>query len=612
MKRFASLFAFMLFVMPVMASAQNIGDLLKGGLGRLSKEYLYGRLAKMIGDDAPIASSANEIFPTVGILPGTAFNPDRSCRSLNAQLHLSTNGTVLLPPGDYSIPVTLCCMKHSASSPAGHRYLLARLKGRRAKVITMLNARSSGTELSYQQIQTLSWSLQSGASYDDLTVGQRSIVDRLLPDYKKQIAKSHLDEIISLVNKIAPLLGLGSFEQVLHSGKLGNTGKMIEEFMQFRSTMIAQGDNFDSLARMFITPGHSDAPGGSEHTPFSRINPRVYGRVITSGGAGSTGELQIRVLALPGHTQSNASSALKYCPNPTATPATVDITNIVGEPQNSNIQPLTLLPQKQPDIDLCNYSKLLEGQSPEEQELRKKLYRELLGVMERLANYRENFLNNFKVVDIFPDSYFNTTRAEMDKIANGERTYPVEKMQEMLAFYDAFEYNRQKADTGNINDIEPHWRDYYNSANQIQNYGNTTMSDIIRLTEAGSKAHIDYDLPRAIRQTFDSRPNQSITADDLKQEFDASEDIFADALQGTLDDLYQAASKQGVGALSGFVSPDLMGTFAKWMGKKKDIINQRKEAWKRAFDGKQLPTGDKPQPLHNEESLLKDSQRICP
>jgi len=230
-----------------------------------------------------------------------------------------------LKPGDYNIPVDLFCMKQRASSPSGHRYLLAPLKGKMAEVITALNARAVGTGIPRQSLQVLSWNIQGGMKYEEMSSENRQMVDRLLPDYKRRLSRSLLEEIEITYNQLAGVAGLPSLNSAL--GRLGDVGKTINSFRQVRSDLIRHGDDYSSLARLFITPGNSNARGGSANTPWSKISDRIYGRMVTEGNVSSPGEIQLRVL-------------------PTSTsPVEINITSLVAEPQNSNIQPLTASPK---------------------------------------------------------------------------------------------------------------------------------------------------------------------------------------------------------------------------------------------------------------------------
>lgn len=306
-------------------------------IGSQGEKQLIKAVAQQLSEGAPIVPSGDSLFPTVTTLPGAEFKPSERVQSVVQQLASSQDGSVLMQPGDYSIPVTLYCMKQSASSPPGHRYLLAPLKGKQVAAITALNSRAPKARLPYATIQVLSWNLQAGRKYDELSKDQRKIVDDLLPEYKQSISRNQLEAVIATYNKFAPAIGFPSFQQALEEGKLGEVGKTLLGIQQFQSTLANSTDN-GSLVRLSIPPSPpSNQRGGPENTPWSRISPQVYGRMFTFGNAGSTGQLQFRVLASPNQPQG----------------INVPLTSLVSDPQNVWIQPLTMSPQpedEKPDL----------------------------------------------------------------------------------------------------------------------------------------------------------------------------------------------------------------------------------------------------------------------
>lgn len=341
-------------------------------LDNLVKGEIYKALANVLAEQEPIVSSANKVFPTVDSLPGGAFRPRGVSVFLNKQIRTSVDGTVMLAPGDYTIPVDVFCMKHSASSPSGHRYLLARLKGKMADVITALNSRSVGSGISHQQLQVLSWNIQAGMKYEAMSPDNRAIIDKLIPDYKSRMSQGFLETVESQYNQFR-FANLPSFNSVLD--RLGDVGNIVKQYRQFSSNLRQYGGDYNSLSRLLITSGESNARGGVNNTPWSKISDRVYGRMVTEGNAATPGELQLRVL--PDFTSSiyrkdvlvasnnltNTSSQNQISSRLIATKSgsKVDITNLVADPQNSNIQPLSMSPKDKHPCDdnkiITNYDK---------------------------------------------------------------------------------------------------------------------------------------------------------------------------------------------------------------------------------------------------------------
>ncbi len=322
----------------------SIGDVLKGAVSDQLIKTLGGTLTK----ESPIASSSEALFPTVSQLPGRAFNPQPMPPTLMSQIRRSADGSVTLSPGDYRIPVNVFCMKVSAHSPAGHRYLLAPLKGKSADIITALNARSAGTSIPHSQLQVLSWNLQAGMKYEELTPELRTIVDQLLPDYKSRLSQSFYERIESTWSNLSGTIpGLPSMNSAV--GRLGKVGQTIVTLRQTRETLMRYGNSFESLSRTFVLPGQANTPGSSVNTPWSQISPQVYARLVTQGTYADPGELQVRVVNAGSIGlqlgQRVASTSLAGTLNLAAVPIKVPLAGLVGDPQDTSVQPLSMSPK---------------------------------------------------------------------------------------------------------------------------------------------------------------------------------------------------------------------------------------------------------------------------
>ena len=325
----------------------SVEDLLKGAIA----DQAVKALGSTLTTEAPIESSSQATLPTVNSLPGKAFKPNAMPTTLLAQLRTAADGAIALQPGDYRIPVNVFCMKVSAHSPAGHRYLLAPLKGKWADIIVALNARSAGTTIPHPQLQVLSWNLQAGMKYEELATEQRAIVDQLLPDFKPRLSRSFYEQIEATWSQLSGTVpGLPSLDSSL--GRLGNVGSAIVTLRQTRDTLMRYGNNFEALSNAFVLPGQTTASSDGANTPWSQISPRVYARLMIKGTYADPGELQVRVMAeapvgwrdrrlvattdLAGLDLANVNLA--------ATPVKVPLAGLVGDPQDSSVQPLSMSP----------------------------------------------------------------------------------------------------------------------------------------------------------------------------------------------------------------------------------------------------------------------------
>lgn len=304
-----------------------------GFIDDMLKREALKQLAKQFGQEAPTISSADAVFPTVPTPPGQAFTPRTAPPSVWTQLATTPDGSVKLAPGDYQFKVWSCCLKqHNAHSPAGHLYILAPIKGKRAAMITALNARAAAASVPGWQTQHLSWDMQAGLHYDQLPENEQAIVDKYLSDYKDSLSGSQLDRVKGTYDKYAPKIHWPRFDQALSGGQLGDVGKSVLELEQFQTLLL--NSNSAAGVSSLIDRAPSDATGGAANTPWSQVNDRVYERIYTAGTAEGYATLQTRVL--PDASSNDAAGQ----------PADVPISSLEGEPQNDHIQPLSIQPVK--------------------------------------------------------------------------------------------------------------------------------------------------------------------------------------------------------------------------------------------------------------------------
>ncbi|MBW4590134.1 pre-toxin TG domain-containing protein [Aetokthonos hydrillicola Thurmond2011] len=330
-------------------------------LGGAIQGEVYKSLANTLGESAPIVSSAKAVFPSAESLPGEPFNARNNAVENAERLILLPDGSAVMAAGDYAIPLDVYCMKHHASSPNGHRYLLAPLQGKRAGVISALNARSVNYGVARSQLQVLSWNIQAGMKYEEMTPENRAIVDHLLPDYKKQLSRNFLEQVEATYNSVAP--SVSGMPSSLNAAldQLGDVGKVVRSFREVQATLRQHGNDYATLSGLLVSSnaGRTDngyQQGGETNTPWSKISDRVYARVVTQGNYSSPARLQLRVL--PANHRADASFE-----NPTTMATTkagksnaavikadsavvrLNVTNLVADSQSTGIQPLSLSPQ---------------------------------------------------------------------------------------------------------------------------------------------------------------------------------------------------------------------------------------------------------------------------
>jgi hypothetical protein len=291
---------------------------------------------KFVGDQLPIVLSPSDAYPTAD-LPGAPFAP-RTAPNILSSLRASTDGTVALPPGDYAFNVDVFCMKASAHSPSGHRYLVAPLHGAAADIFRALNSRAPSYGINHFALQVLSWDVQGGLAYDAMQPAQRAIVDKVIPDFRSRLQGDVLTRIQAQFDQVTSKVpGMPSFDDAL--SRIGPAGQAVLQMQTLRQEMAQPPPTFAQLAQELVPVFPLEA-GGAGPTPWSVYSDRVFVRFVTSGNFATPGTYQVRVLP----AQLVSSAALIGLGSPQA-PAPVPFANIVNNPGTSSVQPLTQGPQ---------------------------------------------------------------------------------------------------------------------------------------------------------------------------------------------------------------------------------------------------------------------------
>jgi len=254
------------------------------------------QLAPYIVEQTPIKLDPVELYPTVDALPGAPFAPAASAQSaaiasIIQQLRGSNTGTVSLAPGDYAIAVRLFCMSHSRPARSPLAFVLGPMRGKRAPAIIAMNSRASSTPYQFSPMQTTSWTIQGGLGYTDFPAQPRSVVDALIPDYKGLLASNTLDDIQGKWSSLSSAIGGPSLDSIL--GQLGCAGQLVFELRDWRSQIIGQANDFNSLSRTFAPIQAADV--STLDSPWAVISPTMWMRLVTRGHYGDIGTLQLRV-----------------------------------------------------------------------------------------------------------------------------------------------------------------------------------------------------------------------------------------------------------------------------------------------------------------------------
>ena len=294
------------------------------------------QLSKYVKDNAPITLDWGDLYPTSADLPGPAFIPRDAYRATLAQYRQSPSGAVTLPPGDYALHVLVFCTHGgvqrlgSAQARWHEQFALGPLRGQRAEVLTALYARSAVQGVPYYPTQQVSWDITNGLKYGDFPDSQRTLFDRLVPEYRSAVGGSQLEQIQDKWRSLsASFPGLPTLDQSLND--LGSVGQTIRELQRSREVILQNSRDFDAEVRQLapIVAGPADAAVAPQS--WSKLSDLVYARMLVPAdyhGIGSTTTLEVRVLPATG----------------IATPAVLPVGKIIAYPNCVSCQPLTLEP----------------------------------------------------------------------------------------------------------------------------------------------------------------------------------------------------------------------------------------------------------------------------
>lgn len=279
---------------PSLPGVPSVPDVKQAAKGALSNE-LIKEFGSWFNVNRPVYVSGNDVLRTVAALPGGPFHPASRAATRALFTHRSS-GTIQIPPGDYNISVVTYCMGHHNQGPWRDKFLLAPIRGAWSDIVVALNYRAYGSRFSAPQIQTLSWALQAGMNYGEMSSTTRQIVDQLLPEFKSRLQGDFYERARDEWNAIASKVpGAPGFDGALN--QLGDVGKSLQTLRQARDQIIANANDFNALVGQLTTVGNGRPPSPMAVTPWSILTPGIYARLRTRGTLLTPGVVQLRVTA---------------------------------------------------------------------------------------------------------------------------------------------------------------------------------------------------------------------------------------------------------------------------------------------------------------------------
>lgn len=278
------------------AAAQNPLDILKKNAAaeeaKLKTEALTKSMGSILDNQLPLKLDANSTYPTVATLPGAPFHP----------LVLTLNSAQLdqpLPPGDYIIQIFAYCTEYSVHRPgAGTAYELAPIQGKAAGAITNLLWRGNLQGRPPQQLQAVSWAIQSGLRYSQMPKTYQTVIDAVIPDYKGQLDGDFFSNLqdryagMSKGTKLPPL-------ETLLAG-MGKSGQLALSAERQRAAL-QRANTTDQIREQVLFQGQDAGvimPTKAQNGPWTvRVPNLVYLRyTIVGGNMAGNNTMEIRIM----------------------------------------------------------------------------------------------------------------------------------------------------------------------------------------------------------------------------------------------------------------------------------------------------------------------------
>lgn len=274
-----------------------IGQLAQDAKQKLAEDSI----ATLLNNELPLKLDANAIYPTVAAPPGGPFTPSPVVLT-PADLDNP------LPPGDYAINMLAFCTEYSVHRPgAGVAYRLGPLQGKAAGAIGDLLWRGTFQKnLPPQQLQAVSWAIQSGLRYSQMPNTYQTVIDNVIPDHKNELNGDFFQNMEDSYTNLAKGTKLPPLQQML--GGMGKTGQLALSADRQRQALLRQNTS-DQIKEQTLFAGQDQGvytPVKEEEGPWTERIPGVaYLRYkIAGGNMARNNVMEIRILPQAGGGQT--------------------------------------------------------------------------------------------------------------------------------------------------------------------------------------------------------------------------------------------------------------------------------------------------------------------
>lgn len=278
------------------AAAQNPLEILKKDAAaeetKVKTEAVTKSMGTILNDQLPLTLDANSTYPTVATLPGPPFHP----------LALTLNAAQLdqpLPPGDYIIQIFAYCTEYSVHRPgAGTAYELAPIQGKAAGAITNLLWRGNAQGRPAQQLQAVSWAIQSGLRYAQMPTTYQAVIDAVIPDFKSQLDGDFFSNLQDSYASMSKGMKLPPMDNLLAG--MGKPGELALSAERQRAAL-QRANTTDQIREQVLFQGQDAGvimPTKAQNGPWTvRVPNQVYMRyTIVGGNMAGNNTMEIRIL----------------------------------------------------------------------------------------------------------------------------------------------------------------------------------------------------------------------------------------------------------------------------------------------------------------------------
>jgi len=269
---------------------------------KAKQEAATKSLGSVLNNQLPLSLDANSTYPTVAVLPGGPFQP-KPLKLTAADLDQP------LPPGDYTLQIFAFCTEYSVHRPGyGTAYELAPIRGKASGAISQLLWRGNLRGKSPQQLQAVSWAIQSGLRYTQMPKTYQSVIDELIPDYKNQLDGDFMQSLQDTYQGVAKSAGLPPLDRVLAG--MGKPGELALSAERQRAALL-RANTTDQIREQVLFQGQDSGvytPAKAIDGPWTERIPGVaYLRYkIVGGNMAGNNIMEVRILPQTGAVAANA------------------------------------------------------------------------------------------------------------------------------------------------------------------------------------------------------------------------------------------------------------------------------------------------------------------